>query len=90
MLTFTQFGVSQPTIHVLARNAVMNVCKYAFESLKLQRLEAVTFENNKRSINLLKKIGFKHEGITRESSLTVHGFQNDYVFSILSHEYCKN
>jgi [ribosomal protein S5]-alanine N-acetyltransferase len=47
-------GIMQKTIQ-----AVMD---YAFNEMKLLRLEAVTRDDNVASMQLLKKLGFKHEG----------------------------
>ncbi|HWJ77548.1 MAG TPA: GNAT family protein [Niallia sp.] len=45
--------------------AVKSVLTYAFDVLDLHRIGAVVFLENDASNNLLKKLGFQHEGILR-------------------------
>jgi ribosomal-protein-alanine N-acetyltransferase len=49
-----------------------------FIDLRLNRLEAATLEDNVASRNLLKKIGFKKEGIVRKY-LKINGIWRDHV-----------
>ena len=49
-----------------------------FIDLRLNRLEAATLEENTASRNLLKKIGFKKEGILRKY-LKINGIWRDHV-----------
>ena len=49
-----------------------------FIDLRLNRLEAATLEENVASRNLLKKIGFKKEGIVRKY-LKINGIWRDHV-----------
>ena len=46
--------------------AVAKVLSFAFDELNLHRIGAVVFLENEASNNLLKKLGFQHEGILRE------------------------
>lgn len=48
-----------------AIEALRVVVAYATNALKLERLSARTHTGNERSIALLKKLGFKHEGTLR-------------------------
>ena len=50
----------------------------AFVDLRLNRIEAATLEENIASRNLLKKIGFKKEGILRKY-LKINGNWRDHV-----------
>lgn len=45
--------------------AVERVVAYAFEELQLSRLGAMVYIENDASNNLVKKLGFQHEGILR-------------------------
>lgn len=45
-----------------AFEAASAIMEYATESLKLEKVLAFTLPENERSINLLKKLGFKQEG----------------------------
>jgi len=49
-----------------------------FIDLRLNRLEAATLEENKASRNLLKKIGFKKEGVLRKY-LKINGTWRDHI-----------
>tara|TARA_X000000950_G_C13814762_1_gene619270 strand:+ start:469 stop:1056 length:588 start_codon:yes stop_codon:yes gene_type:complete len=49
-----------------------------FIDLRLNRLEAATLEDNTASRNLLKKIGFKKEGVLRKY-LKINGTWRDHV-----------
>ena len=49
----------------LAIEALRVVVAYATNALKLERLSARTHSGNARSTALLKKLGFKHEGVLR-------------------------
>lgn len=46
----------------IAQSAVACVCQYAFETLGLETLEAITHEENQPSLKLLEKSGFTNEG----------------------------
>ena len=57
-----------------------------FVDLRFNRLEAATLEENIASRNLLKKIGFKKEGILRKY-LKINGAWRDHVlYSLLDNE----
>ena len=49
-----------------------------FVDLRLNRIEAATLEENIASKNLLKKIGFKKEGVLREY-LKINGHWRDHI-----------
>lgn len=46
----------------ITKKAIQTVLKYAFEVMKLARVEAVTRYENVASIEVLKSAGFTHEG----------------------------
>jgi RimJ/RimL family protein N-acetyltransferase len=58
---------------------------FAFRKLKLVRLQADVFIENKASANLLKKIGFKKEGLKRKSARakSTGKWHDTYVFGLL-------
>ena len=47
--------------------AAQRVLRFAFDKLKLRRLEAEVYAGNKKSAGLLKKLGFKLEGVARKA-----------------------
>jgi ribosomal-protein-alanine N-acetyltransferase len=74
----------------IAFEAVGAVVKFAFEQLSLNRLEAVTIADNFRSVVLLERLGFKHEGTRREHSLEDDGlFHGSAIYGLLRREYLK-
>ncbi len=52
----------------LMTEAVREVTKFGFEKLKLRRIYAHAFPFNKTSMNVLKKNGFKFEGILKKDA----------------------
>jgi ribosomal-protein-alanine N-acetyltransferase len=58
--------------------AVAAVACYAFEDLRLHRLEAATMPNNVASIRVLERNGFHREGIARRL-LKINGAWEDHV-----------
>ncbi len=72
---YTRNGYMKETLAVIVR--------YAFTELYFERLEAYCMENNRPSINLLKKCNFKPEGEAR-GFLEINGFREDHlIFSLL-------
>jgi len=61
--------------------------KFVFNELKLHRIEAQTFVENERSINVLNKLGFTKEGRLRQNFLIDEAFEDSYLFSILATEF---
>jgi len=62
--------------------AVNAVCAYAFEDLRLHRLEAATMPNNAASIRVLERNRFRREGIARRL-LKINGAWEDHVLHAL-------
>lgn len=63
------------------------ILKHAFSNMNLNRIELGVIESNYRAIKLYKKIGFKHEGIKRESTYKNGKFVNMIIMSILKEEF---
>ena len=59
-----------------------------FVDLRLNRIEAATLEENIASKNLLKKIGFKKEGVLRKY-LKINGTWRDHILYGLLENDCK-
>ncbi|QDZ00517.1 GNAT family N-acetyltransferase [Nitratireductor mangrovi] len=60
---------------------------YAFETLKLHRIEAACIPDNNRSIRVLEKAGFTREGLLR-SYLKINGsWQDHYLYALIEGEY---
>lgn len=72
-------------IMVEASQAVLD---YAFNVLRIRRLEVGTFVTNHQSIRVCEKLGFKEEGILRNSYLRYDGTIFDkIVFGMTDTEY---
>ena len=60
-----------------------------FIDLRLNRIEAATLEENIASKNLLKKIGFKKEGVLRKY-LKINGTWRDHIlYGLLENDFIK-
>jgi [ribosomal protein S5]-alanine N-acetyltransferase len=62
--------------------AVAAVTTFAFDELRLHRIEAATMPNNTLSIRVLERNGFKREGIARRL-LKINGRWEDHVLHAL-------
>jgi len=61
--------------------AVKSATKFGFEKLKLKRIYAYVFPFNKPSMRVLKKAGFKFEGILRKEIKKDNKFLDGYLFA---------
>lgn len=66
--------------------ALRLVIPFAFDQLRLHRLEAACIPSNERSIHILEKAGFRREGLLR-SYLKINGMWQDHLlFSLIEDE----
>jgi RimJ/RimL family protein N-acetyltransferase len=65
------------------------VLKYAFETLKLHRVDLRVLSYNTRAIACYEKCGFVQEGMEREGALIEDKWESDVMMSILEQEYFK-
>jgi ribosomal-protein-alanine N-acetyltransferase len=64
-------------------DALLTVLRFAFGNLRLHRIEAASMPDNRRSIALLQRCGFRHEGTAR-AYLEINGRRPDHeLFSCL-------
>ena len=77
-----------------ASEAVSVILNAAFSGLlpcgKLNRIQADTIPGNHASESLLLKLGFKDEGLRRESGYWKNTFHDLKCFGLLEHEYAKS
>ena len=67
-------------------SALRLLIPYAFDGLRLHRLEAACIPDNKRSVGLLEKAGFQREGLLR-SYLRINGTWRDhYLYALVAEE----
>ncbi len=63
--------------------AVNLVIRFAFETLRLHRIEAACIPDNARSVRVLEKAGFQREGLLR-SYLRINGsWQDHYLYALV-------
>jgi len=72
-----------------ASEALSALLNFAFNKLKLRRLEAEVFVGNNKSKRLAKKFGFKEEGIRRQASVckATGKIHDNYVLGLIRKEY---
>ncbi len=75
----------------IATEAIILATKFAFEVLKLNKLQAGAFEQNVGSQKALLKAGYKQEGIFRKKVFLTspENYCDIYEYGILSSEYKK-
>jgi RimJ/RimL family protein N-acetyltransferase len=68
-----------------ATEALQAIVKYSFRKLKLVRLQAGVAVENKASAKLLKKVGFKKEGLRRKAmrAKSTGKWHDTYAFGLL-------
>jgi ribosomal-protein-alanine N-acetyltransferase len=65
----------------LMTDAVKTLTRYAFDTMRLHRIEAACIPDNNRSIRVLEKAGFEREGLLR-SYLRINGvWQDHYLYA---------
>lgn len=71
----------------LMLEALRLIVPYAFETLRLHRLEAACIPKNARSVRLLEKAGFRREGLLR-GYLKINGaWQDHYLYALIAEEH---
>ena len=74
----------------LMTEALQCIIQFMFEELGFNRIEATTHIENKRSQNLLLRLGFEREGILRQKYFFRGKFQDEVAFSLLKEEWKEN
>lgn len=70
----------------IGTDAVHTLCKFAFEELRLHRLEARVLDHNERAQRIFTKVGFKAEGVERQSHYSEGKWWDVKLLGLLSHE----
>lgn len=65
----------------LMTKVVKEATKFAFEKLKLRRIEAYVFSFNKPSMRVLEKAGYRLEGVLRKESKKDGKFIDSHLFA---------
>ncbi len=67
--------------------AIRLLVPYAFDTLRLHRIEAACIPDNARSMRVLEKAGFKREGLLR-SYLRINGsWQDHYLYALIANDH---
>jgi len=69
--------------------AMREVLRYGFETMGLNRIEAIVNPGNVASIRLLQKLGFHQDGVLRERTYFHGRFIDDVCFSLLARQFGK-
>lgn len=72
--------------HGYASEAGLAVVKFAFETLKLERLQIRCFKNNHASAKVAQKLGFRQEGLIR-NGVILNVMTDYYIFGLLREEF---
>jgi ribosomal-protein-alanine N-acetyltransferase len=67
--------------------ALRTVISNGFAQMRLNRIEALVYVENGRSIQLLRRLGFKQEGVLREYLYSDGRFYDHYLFALLQKEW---
>lgn len=73
----------------ITSKAVKAVCDFAFEALKINRVQASTLKENVASIKLLEKCGFSLDGILKSYRYYQGRYYDIYMYS-LTHKIWQN
>lgn len=71
----------------IGRQAVNLVLDHAFGALALHRVDLRVLARNDRAIRCYQACGFVREGIERDSARVGDAWEDDWIMSILEHEY---
>ncbi|MBL7932361.1 MAG: GNAT family N-acetyltransferase [Bacteroidia bacterium] len=67
--------------------AVRKILDYGFNTMELMRIEATISPTNDASLNLIRKFGFKQEGLLRNHYIHEGIIQDSVIFGLLKEEY---
>ncbi|MDP3024290.1 MAG: GNAT family protein [candidate division Zixibacteria bacterium] len=70
-----------------AKEVLQAVITYCFTTLDMNRIGAECYAINERSIRLIEHLGFKREGVVRESVLKKGEFADEYIYGLLRREW---
>ena len=67
--------------------ALRAVLKYGFESMDLDKIQAVIDSENIRSQRLTLRLGFKKESVLRQNSVFEGQYRDDAYYSLIKEEW---
>ena len=65
-------------------DALEVLARYAFDTMRLHRIEAACIPSNTRSIRVLEKAGFTREGLLRSYLKINGGWQDHYLYALIA------
>lgn len=65
----------------IATSALREIVKFGFNKLKLKRVWGGVLANNKASVRVLEKAGFKREGHLHKATFKNGKFYDDYIYA---------
>jgi [ribosomal protein S5]-alanine N-acetyltransferase len=75
--------------HGYMQEAVERLVSYAFSTLKLHRIEANIAPDNKRSLKLIRRVGFRKEGVTPRMLFLCGAWRDQVRFAITKEEWTR-
>jgi len=72
------------------REALTAVLTFGFSRMQLNRIEALVMPENKASVGLLKKLGFKKEGLLKEYGYWRHKHYDLNLFALLKRDFLSS
>lgn len=75
--------------HGYGQEAMRSLIEFGWEHMKLNRIEADVVQGNQRSLHVLKKLGFKEEGVLRQRLLKGGKYYDVHFLGLLRGEYTE-
>lgn len=69
------------------REALSEAIEYMFQEENINRITAIVLETNSASLKMHEKLGYKIEGLMRNSVYKNGQYKNQYILSLLKQEY---
>ncbi|MEO1289755.1 MAG: GNAT family N-acetyltransferase [Chloroflexota bacterium] len=73
--------------HGYGQEAMRMLMDFGWNHMNLNRIEASVIKGNARSVHVMEKLGFKHEGTMRQRLLKGGKYYDIHIFGILRCEY---
>lgn len=73
----------------IATDAYATMIRYAFNELRLHRIESSAFEDNIASLRFLEKLGYVREGLQRECVYKNGKYHNVVLLGLLKEDFIK-
>ncbi|MFY9605975.1 MAG: GNAT family protein [Thermoplasmata archaeon] len=67
--------------------ALSAIIQYGFDYMGLHRIEVLVSRQNKRSQSLVRRLGFRKEGVLRDHYFVEGRFSDDVIFSLLKEDW---